>query len=1278
MSKKEKQTCAAKQREIIELTQEEHMLLKSMWTGASKEMTKIPAYIYDAAANKFTQEQVFSSAVMIKLADEIIVNALDQYAYYPDLVKQIDISMQDDGFIVVRNDGPGIPVVKRKTLKGDELYLPEYIFTQAYVGSNLDDKKNTRIGGGTNGLGAKITVIFSEEFFIETVDQEHGLKFTQRIADNKKIVDKPIIEPDAGASYTQIKFKQDFKQFSTTCAKALPGLKKLICARAWQANAYCDARITFNGVQLPKLSFSDYCAMYLNEDNCEKSDDAGNSPDEKAAHASFQMRNAAQPEYPWDICVALSNGSAQQVSIVNGLVIEKTSSHTKFIQEYLATLLEPIIKKNLKQIINVANYKFNKTQLFNNLFIFMRGIIPNTITDGQGKGAITNAIENFTGYLADRESRVAGAIWDVIKTRIISQYIGRQQGDAKQKVQRSRIIGQKYREAKNCQYPTKRHACSLIIAEGDSAITMVDNALKNKNLQKINETFNYDYYGTYSIQGVAVNGLKASSVMLGDTEKHIPSEKIKNNKRIKLLYRVLGLEYKRTYDFSAEGENEWKTLRYGSVCILVDQDLDGFNIFGLIATYFMTYWPSLVKRGFIRRIVTPLIRIYPKSTAKQTEKQTAAPTEKRAARAKPNTVYSFYNENDALTWISAQNLGVNFTRKYEVEYYKGLARHDENKKEITEIFTNIDAKIKSYNLDEDAVKNMRIYYGKETLLRKVALSTPVSVLPTKNSNNIPLSEGFQIDTKLYQRDNIIRKLLNVIDGLVISRRKVLYTTKRFTSSKEERVSTWASRVTEHAAYHHGEASIQQTITKMAQGYARARNFPLLIPCGVFGSYQFGYKDAGQPRYICTKINKPLVQCLFRPEDDFILDYELVEGKRYEPVHYAPILPYTLMESNSIPGTGWKIEIYARRFENIVQNVLARIDGKIARCGPLPLSMKDFKGSIVRVDGKKYSVGCYKWDDENERVTITELPLGMFSDSYLTGSTKNAKESAGAVKRVKTTKPAAVKNATVKNAVKKSDDQGNILNRKPLVKQYDDETSGASVRIELELKPGASKEIEKNYGNANFDCMIEYLGLKKRINDLINLVNERGEVVEYATYEDAFETWFVYRKALYAVRVERELIINDLEVRMLKNMQRFSEEHERYKINKKTTDEAACAILASHKYQLFNKSLVQEPKHVDIQNIAAHATSAEHGASYDYLLNLSYRNLTTEAFDKREEEIRKLLARREFLLDDTGAFKGANLWKNEIVELLRVIKEGQTSDWLYGDKKEYNFTAPAGL
>ncbi|NBP66866.1 MAG: hypothetical protein EBU66_19745, partial [Bacteroidetes bacterium] len=592
--------------------------------------------------------------------------------------------------------------------------------------------------------------------------------------------------------------------------------------------------------------------------------------------------------------------------------------------------------------------------------------------------------------------------------------------------------------------------------------------------------------------------------------------------RLKTLMHVLGLDFKKTFDNTPAGDKEFASLRYGAIAGLTDQDLDGFNIFGLLATYFLTFWPNLVRRGFIKRIQTPLVRIYPKTDRKL-------------------PVIAFYSMTQLNKW-RIENADV-ADSKYRYEYYKGLASHDEGLGEVKSMFANIDKKICLYTLDEQAIKQMYIYYGTETIDRKKTLATNVSRIPVEGLI-IPLSQHFEIDSKLYQRDNIIRKLLSCIDGMVISRRKILYTARKHGRSKIK-VAGLASETVSNANYHHGENSLCDTITKMAQAYPCARNLPLLIPLGSFGSRSRGYTDYGQPRYTHTKLNSKLVDLLFRKEDDYVLEYELEEGKRYEPKYYVPIIPYALCETTEIPATGWNINVQARHIDDIIKNTVDMIKGKIKRCGPLRPWNKDFAGEIRIYKKREYAVGRYEYDMKTNKVEISELPIGMYASRYCFGN--------------------EVLDEEKKKKTKKTSDNG--ISEFAYVEDVVNRTTDDGVNIIVELKEGAYDKIkasDSKYGNSVFDPIEDYLKLKRPIYHRLNLLNQKNEVVEFKTYEDIFNTWFEFRKQLYSIRTDREIILNDLMIAMLKNMQRFSQKHDSYKITKSTSTERFIEILVEEK------------------------------------------------------------------------------------------------------------------
>ena len=92
------------------------------------------------------------------------------------------------------------------------MYVPELIFGNLLTSSNYDDKEE-RVVGGTHGLGAKLTAIFSTLFRIETIDSNTEKKFIQEYKDNLSKKGKAKITSNKGRPYTKITFIPDYEKF---------------------------------------------------------------------------------------------------------------------------------------------------------------------------------------------------------------------------------------------------------------------------------------------------------------------------------------------------------------------------------------------------------------------------------------------------------------------------------------------------------------------------------------------------------------------------------------------------------------------------------------------------------------------------------------------------------------------------------------------------------------------------------------------------------------------------------------------------------------------------------------------------------------------------------------------------------------------------------------------------------------------------------------------------------------------------------------------------------
>lgn len=104
------------------------------------------------------------------------MNAADNSVRDPNM-KEIKIQINpEEGWVSVRNDGKGIPVVIHKE---HNLWVPEMIFGHLLTSSNYNDEEK-KVTGGRNGYGAKLTNIYSSQFTLETADGNNRFSMTWR------------------------------------------------------------------------------------------------------------------------------------------------------------------------------------------------------------------------------------------------------------------------------------------------------------------------------------------------------------------------------------------------------------------------------------------------------------------------------------------------------------------------------------------------------------------------------------------------------------------------------------------------------------------------------------------------------------------------------------------------------------------------------------------------------------------------------------------------------------------------------------------------------------------------------------------------------------------------------------------------------------------------------------------------------------------------------------------------------------------------------------------
>jgi len=289
----------------------------------------------------------------IKIFDEIITNASD-HSIRTGKVKYIKVNVYSD-HIVIENDGPGIPV---EIHKEHNIYVPELLFANLLTGENYDDSEE-RGGAGQNGLGAKLTNIYSKKFIVETADGKNS--YIQEFEDNLQILNTPIIKK-CKENYTKITYYPDFERFGLTDMSK--EIEQVILRRVIDTSVCCPTvKVYYNDSLIPLNTFKDYMSMYLSSE-CE------------TFHEKINDK--------WEVGVAASSDdNFQQVSMVNCVSTYVGGTHVNFITNQIVNRVIDVLEKKHKKI------KIKPNDVKNKLFIFLNCNIVNPTFDSQTKENLT-------------------------------------------------------------------------------------------------------------------------------------------------------------------------------------------------------------------------------------------------------------------------------------------------------------------------------------------------------------------------------------------------------------------------------------------------------------------------------------------------------------------------------------------------------------------------------------------------------------------------------------------------------------------------------------------------------------------------------------------------------------------------------------------------------------------------------------------------------------------------------------------------------------------------
>ena len=490
------------------------------------------------------------------LLKETVDNAIDEFSM--GFGKTIDITIEDKT-VTVRDFGRGIPLGK----------VVEVTST-LNTGGKFDDAAFQK-SVGLNGVGSKAVNALSEDYYVESF-RDGTSSFAHY---SRGVLLESGQRPTKEKNGTFVRYTADREMFSQNFTYKMEYVEPLV-----KNYAYLKKGLTIN------LNGTAY----------------------KSENGLLDLINDSMSETPLyppihlegdDIEIVITHGNSYGeniLSFVNGQNTRDGGTHLAAFREAVAKTLKEFYKKDYapedvrQGIVGAISIQIQephfesqtKIKLGSTYMWEKQGDGTSPATHGQ---SIRSFVNDFVKTNLDNYLHIHKEIAPVIQEKIIASEKERKeisgiQKKTRERTRRASVYNKKLRDcrihyndrlSKNRQHETE--LTSIFITEGDSAsgtITKVRNA---------------ENQAVFSLRGKPINSYKESR------------KKVAENEELNLLIAALGVE------------EDMDNLRYNNIIVATDADDDGMHIRLLVLTFFLKYYPELVRRGHVYILQTPLFRV---------------------------------------------------------------------------------------------------------------------------------------------------------------------------------------------------------------------------------------------------------------------------------------------------------------------------------------------------------------------------------------------------------------------------------------------------------------------------------------------------------------------------------------------------------------------------------------------------------------------------------------------------------------------------------------------